>query len=85
MPWLAFSFQLMATIKEQNENGLAAARTLQAQLSANLTASGNSSDLIAVIVPVRFAVTLQANPGSALTTEELRDLAESFNFTLYEP
>lgn len=75
----------MATVKEQNENNSAQANLLRNELQNQLAAAGLDSDLIAVKVPVAFAVVVQANPGSALTDEELRDLAAANNFTLYEP
>ena len=75
----------MATIKEQNENNKALARTAQTDLAASLTATGLGVDLIAVIVPVQYAVTVQANPASGKTIEEIRQIAADNNFTLYEP
>ena len=75
----------MATIKEQNTQNLATAQTLQSQLKAQLAAASLDSDLISVIVPVGFAVVVQANPGSALTIEQIRTLASDNNMTLYEP
>lgn len=67
----------MSTISDKRTAALAAARSSQEDLQALLQTSGLSAHLVAVIVPVGFAVTVQEAPGSSNTTEQNTTLAQS--------
>lgn len=75
----------MSKYGDEQAASLAAATTAKSGLQSGLTLAGADGDLVAVVIPIQYVVTVKENPASGNTTEDNRALALSLGLELYEP
>lgn len=73
----------MSNLSDKQSANLAKVQEARSQAETTLATAGIDSDIVAIIVPIGYAVSFQKAAGSALSDAAVEALAESYGFELF--